>query len=154
MANPNEWMPAVRRWDPFGDLDVFKPSLFRRLLSESWGDAPAAGSAETALPVIDVGENEKSYVVTAELPGCKLEDISVQLEHGALTIRGEKRSGRSGEKEQLRWTERSFGSFHRSFRLPADASEGGVEASFRDGVLTVEIAKSKPREPTIVRIKT
>lgn len=155
MADPNDRLPALRGWDPFGDLDVFKPSLFRRLLNDAWSDAPAARPADTLLPVVDVAENETAYVVTAELPGCRLEDISVEVEHGTLTIRGEKRSERSGANEQLRLTERSFGSFRRCFRLPADASEADVEASFRDGVLTVEIARSgQRREPTVVRIKT
>jgi HSP20 family protein len=154
MTSSNETTRSVRRWEPFGDLDFSGPSLFRRMLGDVWENAPRLTRPDMTMPAMDIVENEKAYVVTAELPGCKPEDVTVELHEGVLAIRGEKKSERSEEKEHSRWTERSFGSFHRSFRLPADAAQSQVDASFKDGVLTIGIAKTEESKPQVVRIKS
>jgi HSP20 family protein len=144
----NELAPS-RRWAPFDDLDFLGPAIFRRMRRE----VPAT-RAELPNPAVDIADNETSYVVTAELPGCGSDDVSVEVHEGTLIIRGEKKSEREGEQEQTRWMERSFGSFHRSFRLPADASQDKVAATFKDGVLTIEIPKTEESKPRVVRIQS
>lgn len=153
MVNQDEKFPALQRWDPVGHFDLLRPSLLHRLMVEPWTANPV-GEAAGTLPAVDVRENDEAYVVTAELAGCKPEDVTVEVHESVLSIRGEKRSERTEEKEQARWTERRYGSFHRSFRLPSDVDDDAVEASFKDGVLTVKIKKQEESKPKIVHIQS
>ena len=84
----------------------------------------------------------------------ELSDVTVEAEGNVLTIRGEKRSEQEEKKERARWTERSYGSFSRSFTLPPNAESERVAASFRDGVLSIEIPKSEEAKPKIISIKS
>jgi HSP20 family protein len=146
---------AIRPRDPFyADFVLSRPSLVRQLMGDTWGDMPQHSSADLPVPAIDIAENDKAYVVTAELAGCKPEDVSVEVHEGVLSIRGEKKSERSEQTEQSRWTERSYGSFHRSFRLAANAAPDQIDASFKNGVLTIEIAKTEENKPRVVRVKS
>ena len=139
---------TVVPWDPFAELDLFPRwrgfGDLRSRLSER-GDAWA--------PALDVSENDKSFVITMELAGAKKDDVTVEAHDNVLTIRGEKRSERSEEKEQRRYVERSFGSFSRSFTLPAHADPGSVKARFTDGVLTIEVAKRAEAKPKTIAVK-
>jgi HSP20 family protein len=155
MRKQQEATSALRPRDPFyGDFMLSRPSLFRQLLGDAWGDLPQLSSPDLPVPAIDITENDKAYVVTAELAGCKPEDVSVEVHEGVLSIRGEKKSERSEKTEQARWTERTYGTFHRSFRLAPDAAQDQIDASFKNGVLTVEIAKTEENKPRVVRVKS
>jgi HSP20 family protein len=150
---------AVAPWRPFEESERW-PQLFggwpfsgRR---ERIGDAfawPWAGRAGAVLPAMDVSENDHHYAITVELPGVRKEDVHVELEQGVLTIRGEKTSEREEKKEHSRYTERSYGSFSRSCRLPSDADADRLEASFQDGVLAVTIPRSEEVKPRTIAIK-
>lgn len=154
MVDPARTTPTFRQSEPFADFDFFGPSLFRRRVGEP-PDGPARmARPDLALPAIDVSESDNQYVATVELPGSKAEDVNVDVLEGVLTIRGEKRSERSEENEQSRWAERSFGSFSRSFRLPADADSAKIDAAFKHGVLTIEIAKTRDTKSQAVHIKS
>ena len=151
---------SVVRRDPFDELDFFPGwSPLRELgLAPRWSrlfnESPIAFGARGRLaPSVDVSEDDNRYVVTAELPGSKKEDITVELKDQVLTIRGEKRNEREEKKEQSRWVERSYGSFSRSFTLPANAAGERVKAEFSDGVLTVEIPKAEETKPKAISIK-
>jgi HSP20 family protein len=155
MRQQEEPTSAVRPRDPFyGDFSLSRPSLVRQLMGDLWGDAPQLSSADLPIPAIDITETDKDYVVTAELAGCKPEDVSIEVLDGVLSIRGEKKNERSEKTEQSRWTERSFGSFHRSFRLAPDAAQDRIDASFKNGVLTVKIEKTEENKPKVVRVKS
>lgn len=126
-------------WDPFREFDLFRGWPSMGLLS---GPREAAlGAAGRWAPSMDVSETDAQYVATVELAGAKKEDVHVEVEDGVLTIRGEKRSEREEEKEQRRFTERTYGAFSRSFTLPSNANPEEIKASFEDGVLKVEIGK-------------
>ena len=149
---------SVARRDPFAELAEWRPlfgPLFGRegrgLLDEIWGRS-AFGRA--LAPSVDISEDDGHYVVSAELPGTKREDVTVELQGDVLTIRGEKRNEREEKKEKRRFVERSYGTFSRSFTLPADADGERVSASFKDGVLTVTIAKRPEAKPRVVDIKS
>ncbi len=148
---------SVTRRDPFAELAEWRPlwgSLFgregRNLLEEVWG---RAGAGRGLAPAVDISEDDGNYVVTAELPGTKREDVTVELEDDVLTIRGEKRNEREEKKEKRRFVERSYGTFSRSFTLPANADPERVSASFKDGVLSVTIGKRPETKPRLVDIK-
>jgi HSP20 family protein len=144
---------GIARWNPFEEIGWWFPSLSRTsdgdLLEEFWGRrTPGAVS-----PATDITEDDGHYVVTAELPGVKRTDISVEVRDGVLTIHGEKKSEREEKTEKRRYVERSFGSFSRAFTLPSDADEKKIEASFKDGVLTVTLAKTEARKAQVVDVK-
>ena len=147
---------SVARRDPFAELADWRPFFGpllgregRNLLEEVWGRSAAGRLA----PSVDISEDDGNYIVTAELPGTKREDVTVELEDDVLTIRGEKRNERDEKKEKRRFVERSYGTFSRSFTLPANADGERVSASFKDGVLTVTIAKRPETKPRVVDIK-
>lgn len=117
------WRPAFGR--PLFDIEPF---MRRELL---WGTAPA----------VDIVEKDDAYQVTAEVPGMDEKDIEVMVADGALTIRGEKEQEKEEKKKGYHLRERSFGSFERCFRLPPGVDADRIDASFRQGVLTVTLPK-------------
>jgi HSP20 family protein len=121
-------------------------------MADLWGDGPQFSSTDLPVPAIDITETDKAYVVTAELAGCNPEDVVIEVLDGVLSIRGEKKNERCEETEHARWTERSYGSFHRSFRLAPDAAQDEIDASFKNGVLTVEIQKTEENKPKVVKV--
>jgi HSP20 family protein len=150
---------GVARWDPFRELQEWRPrrdwglfpSRLERFFDElesTWG----AGRGSFG-PAMDIAESDDHYTVTVELPGTRKEDVTVELEDGQLTIRGEKKSEHEEKKEHRRYVERSFGSFCRSFPLPPNADPQKLEASFEDGVLSLRIAKSEAAKPKTIAIK-
>ena len=146
---------APMRVDPFADLDSWgmggrSPLRLSRLMRDAMG----GDESRVWSPAVDVSESDKSYAVTVELAGAKKDDVSIECHENMLTIKGEKKSEREEKDEHRHYVERSYGSFSRAFRLPADAAEDQVTASFRDGVLTVEIPKVEQRKPKSVSIST
>ena len=142
--------PAVWR-DPFADLARLRSwSPFQRL----FGDFEERSLQPFGwAPAVDVAEGEDCYCITVELPGTKREDVSLEIHGDMLEVRGEKRSEREEKRERRRVVERSYGSFSRHFVLPQNADRGRIAASFKDGVLTIEIPKSEESKPKQVEIK-
>lgn len=101
---------------------------------------PRALRAFEHVPNVEVKENGNSYTVSVELPGLDEKDVKATVEGDVLTISGEKKVERTDEKTH--YSERSYGSFTRSFSLPGDANRNAVSAKFTKGVLTVEIGKT------------
>jgi HSP20 family protein len=95
---------------------------------------------------INVSETEKEIRITAELPGVTEQDIDVSLDDDVLTIRGEKKFERTDDKENFHFVERSYGTFHRSLRLPFPIDPDQVQANFENGVLTVTLPKTGRQE--------
>jgi HSP20 family protein len=149
---------SVARWDPFEELDLFHgwdPFPLRgRRARELFGEMFGRGEGGAVVPAVEIGEDDDRYVVTLEVPGAKKEDITVETHENVLTIRGEKRSEREEKREQSRYVERRYGSFSRSFTLPSNAAADRVAASFKDGVLTVELPKLEEAKPKAVSIKS
>jgi HSP20 family protein len=98
-------------------------------------------------PALDVKETEKELVVKADLPGIDEKDIQLTIHDGVLSLRGEKKSEYKDERDNYYIMERSYGSFHRSIRLPETVSEEKAEARFDKGVLTVTL----PKRPDMVK---
>jgi HSP20 family protein len=105
-----------------------------------WPTLLGRGSAIT-VPELDVREGTNAIVVEAELPGVDEKDVSVTLANGVLTIKGEKKQQNEEKGENYHLTERSFGSFERSIRLPETIDETKIDAKFDKGVLRVTAAK-------------
>jgi HSP20 family protein len=115
---------------PFG-RSVFDVDPFWRG-EVSWGKAPA----------VDIAEKEKTYEITAELPGMDESNIDVKVSDGTLTIKGEKKDEREEKKKDYYLSERRYGSFQRSFGVPDGVDADKIEAHFKNGVLTVSLPKT------------
>lgn len=100
--------------------------------------------AEWLSPASDASSDEEAYRISIELPGVSEDDIEVTCEAGVLVISGEKSSSREDKGDTWYFSERQYGSFRRSFRLPQDADEAKIEAHMKDGVLEITVAKAKP----------
>jgi HSP20 family protein len=97
--------------------------------------------ADWLSPAAEASQTGEAYRIAIELPGVAEDDIHVTVEDGALQISGDKKSEREEKGDTWYFSERQFGSFRRSFRLPADADASGVKAEMKDGVLTVTVPK-------------
>jgi len=104
-------------------------------------------------PPVDISVNDEHYALSVELPGTQREDVNVAFHEKILTVKGEKKPREVAEGDKQHRAERLYGAFERSFRLPADAEEAEMRASFRDGVLSIEIPRIKPSEPQHVEIE-
>lgn len=133
-------MTNVTRFDPFNDLvdDLFKGFLVRPLAFEGRTD----GAAVLPRAKVDVAEKNGAYLVTAELPGVRKEDIHVSIDGPQVTLEAEvKREKEASKDERVLHSERVFGKVTRSFTLPQEVDEAKAEAKFRDGVLELTLPK-------------
>lgn len=133
----------VIKWEPFRDID----DVFDRFLADAFRRYPRqAGEGRPALdwaPLADVSETEGEYLIKAELPEVRKEDVAVSVLDGVLTLSGERRQEKREEDEKVHRVERQFGSFARRFALPEDADEQAIRAESRDGVILIHIPKHK-----------
>ena len=104
-------------------------------------------------PLVDIAEDEKEYVIKAELPEVTKDDVKVSLQEGVLTITGERKFEKEEKGKKYHRVERAYGSFARSFSLPEDADATKVQAEFKDGVLKVHLPKSEKAKPKSVEVK-
>ncbi len=118
-------------------------------LFENFG-RPAAGifnfgnrSSAAALPAVELVDDEKTYRLTAELPGLNEQDIAVSVTDGVLSISGERKEAADRKDKGYVYSERRYGSFHRQMVLPSDVDQDGITADFKDGILTVTLAKDE-----------
>jgi HSP20 family protein len=116
---------------------------------------PRVQSMVTAewLPPIDIQETEKAYVFKAELPEIRKEEVKVTLQDGVLTIQGERKQEKEEKGKKFLRLERSYGSFLRTFTMPADADATRVTAEFKDGVLHIQVPKSEKPPQKSIEIK-
>jgi HSP20 family protein len=131
-------MAKVSRFDPFAELvdDLFKGFLVRPVGFE--------GRGESTMPraKVDIAEKNGAYVVSAELPGVKKEDINVSIDGAQVTLEAEvKREKEASQDERVLHSERVYGKLTRSFTLPQEVDESKAEAKFRDGVLELTLPK-------------
>ena len=104
-------------------------------------------------PLVDITEDDKEYLIKAELPEVKKEEVKVTVENGLLTISGERKIEKEEKGKRYHRVERAYGSFVRSFSLPDDADGNKVNAEFKEGVLRVHLAKSEHTKPKQIDVK-
>lgn len=137
----------VIKWEPFRDVD----DVFDRFVAETlrrWPRPNAEGRAALDwAPAADVSETEAEYLIKADLPEVRKEDVNVTVQDGVLTLSGERRQEKREDSEKVHRVERSYGSFARRFALPENADEQSIRAESRDGVLLIHIPKQKVVQP-------
>lgn len=141
-------MNSITRWDPFRGLSTLQDEVNR--LFDSTFKANGSSSTLTAwAPAVDIYETENELVVKADLPDLVEKDIDVRVENNMLTIRGERKFDQTVKEDNFLRVERSYGAFSRSFSLPNTVDTEKIQASYKNGVLKVELpkrAESKPRQ--------
>jgi HSP20 family protein len=148
-------MNAMSRWDPFRELDDLQnrlSTLFGRAPVRKEGEREEKMTLVDWAPLVDVIEHEKEYVIKAELPEIKREDVKVTVQDDVLTISGERTREKEEKGKKFHRIERAYGSFSRSFTLPEDADPAKVNAEFKNGVLNVHLNKSEKAKPKTVEV--
>ena len=138
------WWPERRGW-----LNrFFTDSLFEPFLRE--GEELAT---ESFVPAVDIREEEEKYILEAELPGMKKEDVHIEVKDGVLTFSGERKSEHEEKTDKYTRVERSHGTFKRTFSLPEHVEEEKIEAAYKDGVLTMTLPKGEKAKPKQIDVK-
>lgn len=147
-------MTALMRWDPFRELEEMSDRL-NRMVTRPATRTNGKESLTVAdwMPTVDISETAGEYVIQAELPEVKKDDVKVTLEEGVLTIQGQRRQEKDEKTTKYHRIERSYGTFVRSFSLPDQVNESGVKAEFKDGVLNLHIPKSEKAKPRAIEVK-
>jgi len=149
-------MNALKRWNQLRELEALHHGL-GSLFGRPPTLAPEGQEEQITVPewapLVDISEDDQEYLIKAELPEVKKEDVKVTAEEGTVTIMGECRFEKEEKGKKYHRVERAFGSFGRSFSLPDDASPAKVTAEFKDGVLTVHLAKAEKAKPQQIEVK-
>jgi HSP20 family protein len=144
---------ATYRWP--GDLFSEMHDRMNRMFEDFWHDYPAVsvrGLPDVGMRV-DVEEKPKEFLISAELPGMDEKDIDITVSEGVLTVKGEKKTEEERDEKNVHISERTYGSFRRSFRLPAEADADKIAANFEKGVLKLTIPKAPEAETTVKKVK-
>ena len=138
---------AIMRYEPWSLLNQLQKEL------ESSGEK-TEGSISTAewAPAVDIKELPDKFVLIADIPGVKPEDIDVHMEAGVLTVKGEKESEAKTEKDGYKRIERRSGSFYRRFSLPDSADGDAISATYKHGVLEISIPKREAIKPKKINV--
>lgn len=145
----------ITRWDPFRELQDMSQRLnqiFARPFDGLGSGRELLTVAEWS-PAVDVSETDNEYVVKAELPEVKKEDVKITMEDGVLTLTGERKQEKEEKGKRYHRIERSYGSFMRSFELPDNVDTSKAKAEFKDGMLTLSLPKSEKAKSKALEIK-
>lgn len=138
----------IIRWNPFRELAEMEGRLNRFAAPEAspltFGDWA---------PAVDVRETETAYVVTADLPDVRKEEVKVTFHEGVLSLEGERKLEREEKGDTFHRVERGYGTFVRRFALPAEVDANGVTAEFKNGVLNVRVPKTVNVKPKAIEVK-
>ncbi|MGQ0736075.1 MAG: Hsp20/alpha crystallin family protein [Acidobacteriota bacterium] len=142
------------RFDPFRDVVALQDRM-NRLFSEAF---PYRGREDDLLtgnwtPAVDIFEADGNLVLKAELPDMRREDIDVTVENHSLTIRGERQMNDELRKEGFHRIERAYGSFARTFSLPATVDAGKIKAEYKNGVLTLRLPLREEAKPRTINVE-
>jgi HSP20 family protein len=139
-------------WSPLREFD----DLFNRY-NRIFGTLVPADEDRTVAsqwrPTANVSETDTEYLVKAELPGVEKKDVEVTLEEGVLTIRGERRYEKNHDTEKQHRVESFYGTFARSFTVPADVDVTRIEAESKDGILTIHLPKAEQKKPKAIDVQ-
>jgi HSP20 family protein len=140
------------RWDPFRELEGIQTRL-----NHLFGDTPRAFDDDRFFanwtPPVDIQETEKEYIVKADLPDVKKEDVKVEIDDDVLTVEGERRQEKEEKTKRFHRTERAYGKFVRRFNLPTRVDGTNVKAEFKDGVLNVRLPKTEAAKTRAIEVK-
>ncbi|GMV49404.1 Hsp20/alpha crystallin family protein [Nitrospirales bacterium NOB] len=155
MSGLTRWEPFRSQWNPWKELEEVE-----KRLSALWGRPPAKAEGQKEAisvaewaPLVDITEDAKEYLIKAELPEIKKEEVKLTVQDNVLSISGERKYEKEEKDKKYHRVERAYGSFLRSFTLPEDADGTKVSAEYKDGILTVHLPKSEKVKPKSIEVK-
>jgi HSP20 family protein len=146
-------MTVLTRWEPFREFTTLQDRInrvFRDTYSEGSRDESLATSSFA--PAVDVYEDEHNVTLKVEVPGIDEKDIDIRLENNTLTVHGERKIEKEEKEENYRRVERQYGSFTRTFTLPATVDSDNVSANYDKGVLTITLPKKAEAKPKQIKV--
>jgi HSP20 family protein len=152
------WKPVrdESRWSPVTDLASEFLTMQRevdRMFDRYNGTVTDESRASDLSPHVDVSEEENNYLLNVELPGVEKKDVKITVSDGVLRIKGDKKQTLEQKEDKFQRIERCFGSFERSFTLPAAVRSDKIEADFKNGVLTISIPKEEEAKPKEIEVR-
>lgn len=145
-------MPLMK-WEPFEEL-VSLQDRINKIFEESFPRSRKEGLMRGGwTPPVDIAETADALLIKAEIPGIKPEEIDIQITGDTLTIKGERKQEKEEKGKNYHRIERSYGSFHRSFSLGIPVKEKEVKATYKDGILEINIPKAEEAKPRQIKIK-
>jgi HSP20 family protein len=141
----------LTRWNPFAELDDIQQRL-NRLFVDKGVKIPADAFADF-VPLVDIQETDNEFIVKADLPDVKKEEVKVHLEDGVLVIEGERHQDKEDKGKRFHRLEREFGKFVRRFAMPTEIDSTRVRAEFKEGVLHVFLPKAPSAKPKVIDVK-
>ena len=142
--------PELTQWSPMDRLASFRDEINR--LFDGGTPARDSGLFSGWTPALDVYDEKDRFLVSIELPGLKKEEISLSFHDGVLTVSGERKHEREGKEGETFRSERYFGKFQRSVSVPAAVDAGKVTASYKDGVLLIDLPKAEEAKPKQIQV--
>jgi len=149
------WQPrsAMAAWDPFRDVNEMR-SMMSRFFGWPYGHSEEGPMEADWVPRVDIVQEKERYLVQADLPGMKREEIDITVNGDTLTITGERKSERKTQEDNFYRSERHYGRFSRSLILPSSVDADRIEAAYKDGVLQLAIPKSEQAGPKQIKIES
>ena len=144
----------ITRWNPFVDFDEMQQRLnqrINRLFVERGGRVGESNFADF-MPAVDIEETDTDFIVKADLPDVKKEEIRVNVQEGVLAIEGERKQEKEEKGRRFHKIEREYGRFVRRFALPTEVDAEKVRAEFKDGVLSIVVPKAPAAKPKLVDV--
>ena len=141
---------AVVRWDPTRELASMEIDRLNRMFTDLWGEETLSRGWTPAVDIYTTANHD--VVIKADLPDVKKEDISVTFENNVLMLKGERKFESETAREDYQRMERFYGTFSRSFTIPATIDASRISASFKDGVLTVRLPQREEARPKQIAI--
>ena len=143
---------SIARWNPWRELEDVFTQYAKAGAGPRAGDHEAIRGGDWA-PRVDIAETDKEFVIKAEIPEVQKEDVKVTVDKGVLAIRGERKQEKEEKDKKFHRIERHYGSFIRSFTLPENVEERGTKATFKDGMLTIQLPKTTLAKERSVEVK-
>src|SRR5437867_4591309 len=156
-VNKMNTLNKVTTWNPLREMDEaqnrFKPFFLAGFPNRMGSGEIHSLTVADWSPEVDITEDDRGYLLKADLPEMKKDDVRVTVEDGILCVSGERKTEKEDQKRKFHRTERSFGNFRRSFTLPEDADSTKVTAEFCDGVLKVHLPTTPIARPKAIAVK-
>lgn len=147
---------ALVKWRPMREMINIQEEmnrLFDRFFSRDFLAEDEFVSLGDWSPSVDIKEDKEEYIVTAELPGMKKDDVQITFSNGTLKIEGERQKEKEEKNVNYHRVERVYGKFCRSFQLPSSIQQNKISAEFKDGILTIHLPKSEEAKPKVIEVK-
>lgn len=154
MPELSRWEPFRAQWNPWRELQEME-----KRLSGLWGRPTTKEEGKEAMtvaewaPTVDISEDDKEYLIKAELPDVKKDKVKISVQDNVVSISGERQYEKEEKGKKYHRIERSYGRFMRSFELPEDADEAKISAEYKDGVLHVHLPKCEKAKPKSIEVK-